>query len=73
MDNLIIEKILGVDLYLLTNDGKHHVLSLMDFIGNNGSSILFDSDDNRVPRYKIDIHLECDEYTFGLDCRGKNI
>ena len=71
MNKLIIEKILDIDLNLMAlSDGKHptmHTISLMNLMGNRDALMTIDCDDDRSPRYKIDIHLECDEYTFCLD------
>ena len=62
MDKLIIEKILGADLIVLTNDCKHHKLSFTNLKGNENSTLTIDRDDNRMPRFKIDIHLESEGY-----------
>ena len=67
MSKLIIEKILGVDLNVLTDDGEHHTFSLINLIGNEGSSMSVDTDDNRTPRCMIDIHLECDKFDYAID------
>ena len=66
-NNLIIEKILGVDLHVLTTNGKHHKISIMDLLGSEGGSLSVDTDDNRVPRCMIDIHLEADKFSYGID------
>lgn len=72
MDKLIIEKILGVDLNVLTNNGEYYKLSIMDLFGDvSGSSISFNTDDSRNPRCMIDIHLECDNFSYGVDTNGK--
>lgn len=52
-DKLIIEKILSVDLNVLTTNGEHHKLSIMDLLGNEGGSLSVDNDDNRTPKYMI--------------------
>lgn len=70
-DKLIIEKILSVDLNVLTTNGEHHKLSIMDLLGSEGGSMSIDGDDNRIPRYMIDIHLECDRFNYGVDINGK--
>lgn len=70
MSKLIIEKILGADLNVLTDNGEHHVFSLINLIGNEGSSMSVNTDDNRVPRCTIDIHLECDKFDYGIDIKG---
>lgn len=69
MDKLIIEKILSVDLNVLTTNGEHHKLSIMDLLGNEGCTMSIDNDDRRCPRNVIDIHLECDMFNYGLDVR----
>lgn len=66
-DELIIEKILGVDLNVLTTNGQHHKVSIMDLLGNEGGSLSVDTDDDRAPRCMIDIHLECDKFSYGVD------
>lgn len=70
-DELIIEKILGVDLNVLTTNGEHHKVSIMDLLGNEGGSLSVDTDDSRVPRCMVDIHLECDKFSYGVDINGK--
>lgn len=70
-DKLIIEKILGVDLNVLTINGERHKMLIMDLLGNEGGSFSVDADDSRVPRYMIDIHLECDKFSYGVDINGK--
>lgn len=68
MDKLSIEKILSVDLKVLTSNGEHHTLSFMDFMGNvAGSSMSIDTDDGRIPKCMIDIHLECNKFSYGVD------
>lgn len=70
MDKLIIEKILSVELNVLTSNGEYHKLSIMDLLGNEGgSSISVNTDDSRTPRCMIDIHLECDGFSYGVDVR----
>ena len=69
MDKLIIEKILSVDLNVLTTNGEHHKLSIMDLLGNVGGSMSVDDDDCRTPRNMIDIHLECDMFNYGIDIK----
>lgn len=70
MDKLIIEKILGADLNVLTSNGEQHVLSIMDLSGSQaGSSMSANIDDRRIPRCMIDIHLECDKFSYGVDIR----
>lgn len=71
-DKLIIEKILSVDLNVLTENGEHHKLSIMDLLGSEGGSMSVDTDDNRTPKYMIDIHLECDKFNYGVDINGKD-
>lgn len=71
-DKLIIEKILSVDLNVLTTNGEHHKLSIMDLLGNEGGSLSVNNDDNRSPRNMIDIHLECDKFNYGVDVNGKD-
>lgn len=67
-DKLIIEKILSVDLNVLTTNGEHHKLSIMDLLGNvTGSSMSIDTDDGRIPKCMIDIHLECNKFSYGVD------
>lgn len=69
-DKLIIEKILSVDLNVLTTNGEHHKLSIMDLLGNTGgSSMSVNTDDSRKPKCMIDIHLECDQFSYGVDIR----
>lgn len=68
-DKLIIEKILSVDLNVLTTNGEHHKLSIMDLLGNESGSMSIDNDDSRSPRNMIDIHLECDMFNYGIDIR----
>lgn len=68
-DKLIIKKILSVDLNVLTTDGEHHKFSIMDLLGNEGGSMSIDDDYNRIPRCMIDIHLECDKFSYGVDIR----
>lgn len=70
-DKLIIEKILSVDLNVLTTNGEHHKLSIMDLLGHEGSSLSVDTDNSRVPRCMIDIHLECDKFSYVVDINGK--
>lgn len=68
MNGLIIKQILGVDLNVITTNDEHHKLSIMDLIGYiEGSSISIDTDDGRNPKYTIDIHLECDKFSYGVD------
>ena len=68
MDKLIVKEVLGVDLKVLTSNGEHHTLSFMDFIGNvAGSSMSIDTDDGRVQKCMIDIHLECNKFSYGVD------
>lgn len=68
MDKLVIKEILSVDLNVLTKNGEHHTLSFMDLLGHTGgSSISFNTDDCRFPKCNIDIHLECDEFSYGID------
>lgn len=67
-NKLIIEKILSVDLNVLTTNGEHHKLSIMDLLGNTGgSSMSVNTDDSRKPKCMIDIHLECDQFSYGVD------
>ena len=47
-DKLIIEKILGVDLNVLTTNGEHHKVSIMDLLGNEGGSLSVDTDDSKI-------------------------
>lgn len=68
-NKLIIEKILSVDLNVLTTNGEHHKLSIMDLLGSEGSSMSIDKDDNRSPKCMVDIHLECDMFNYGVDIR----
>jgi hypothetical protein len=72
MDKLIIEKILGVDLNVLTSDGEHHTVSFMNLLNNECSSMTVDDECNRIPRYKIDLHLECDGFSVGIDHKRNN-
>lgn len=68
MDKLIIKEILSVDLNVLTTNGEHHKMSIMDMIGNTeGSSLSVNTDDCRKPKCMIDIHLECDKFSYGVD------
>lgn len=68
MDKLTIKEVLGVDLKVLTSNGEHHTLSFMDFIGNvTGSSMSIDADDGRISKCMIDIHLECNKFSYGVD------
>ena len=66
-DKLIIKKILGVDLNVLTTNGEYHKVSIMDLLGNEGGSLSVDNDDSRSPRIMIDIHLECYRFSYGVD------
>lgn len=66
-DRLIIEKILSVDLNVLTTNGEHHKMSIMDLLGNEDGSLSVDTDDSRVPRCMIDIHLEGNKFSYGVD------
>ena len=53
---------------MITTNDEHHKLSTMDLIGYiEGSSISIDTDDGRNPKYTIDIHLECDKFSYGVD------
>ena len=67
MDNLIIEQVLGVEFSVLCNDGEVHTISLLDLINNKNSSMSVVKDDMAVPRCIIDIHLECDGYSWVID------
>lgn len=67
MDKLVIEKVLGVDLKVITNDGKQHTVTINNLIDNKNSSVCMDCDKNRIPQCKIDIHLECKAYSFKID------
>ena len=64
MKDEIIEKILGVDIKVLTNTGKEKVLSISDLVNVSDSKTKFSVDENRFgyPYYKIDLHIECDGY-----------
>ena len=43
-------------------------MSIMDMIGNtDGSSLSVNTDDYREPKCMIDIHLECDKFSYGVD------
>lgn len=67
MGKLIIEKILGADLIVLNDDGRHRRISFTNLKGNEGSTFTIDCDENRIPRFKIDIHLETDGYDLSID------
>ena len=54
---------------MLTTNGEHHKLSIMDLLGHEGGSMSIDNDDNRIPRCMIDIHLKCDRFNYGVDVR----
>lgn len=64
MDELIVKKILGVDINVLTNTKEEKTISLFDLLNNENSTMCFDYDDFRKPYCKIDIHLECDGYNW---------
>ena len=74
MDKLTIEKILSVDLNVLTKNGEHHTISFMDFRDCvEGSSISVNTKDTRRPKCLLDIHLECNEFNCGVDViNGEN-
>lgn len=68
MDKLVIKEILSVDLNVLTKNGEYHTLSFMDLLGHTGgSSISVKIDDCISPKCDIDIHLECDGFSYGID------
>lgn len=67
----VIEKILGVDLHYLCNDGNEHIISITDFKNSSESTLTTCRDEKRIPVNKIDIHLECDQYSYYIDCIGK--
>lgn len=68
MGELIIKEILSVDLNVVTTNGEHHKVSIMDLLGDTGgSSISVNTDNGRKPKCMIDIHLECDRFSCGVD------
>ncbi len=68
MDNnkIIIEKILGVDLKVLTNEGIQRNISIRGLMDSEKCSMTIDNELYRKPETKIDIHLECDGYNLGV-------
>ena len=67
----VIEKILGVDLHCLCSDGDEHVISITDLKNNGENTLTTHIDEKRIPANKIDIHLECDQYSYYIDCIDK--
>lgn len=64
MKNEIIEKILGVDIKVLTKAGEERILSISDLMNVDDNKTIFsvNGDDHNSPYYKIDLHIECDGY-----------
>lgn len=64
MEDEIIEKILGIDIKVLTNTGEEKVLSISDLVNIDENKTKFSvcADEVNDPYYKIDLHIECDGY-----------
>ena len=66
MDKIIVQKILGVHLDVVTDKGELYTMSLTNLINNRDSKMAISYNDG-CPTYEIDIHLECDGYGLGVD------
>lgn len=68
MENEIIEKILGVDIKVTTDKGEERIISISDLIDidNKNTSLSVDKTFYSKPRCKINLHIECDGYSFKI-------
>lgn len=58
----IIDKIIGFDVHVLTQNNEKKTLSFLDFVNEQNSEITISKDDNKKPYYKLDLHIGCDGY-----------
>ena len=64
MENDVIERIIKVNAKVLTDKNEEKILTLTKIPKKNNSSISINRDDLKSPRYKIDLHIECDSYAW---------
>lgn len=62
MDKDIIEKIIGFDVHVLTQKNEKKTICFSDFVREKDSEIEISINDNEMPYYKLNLHIECDGY-----------
>lgn len=62
LEKEVVEKILCVNMTVLTNKSKR-ILSISNFTDQENSFLSIERDEERFPRYKIDVHIESDKYS----------
>lgn len=69
MENEIVEKILGVDIKVITDKGEERTVSISDLVGVDGekTSLSINGAFSNEPHYKINLHIECDGYGWKIN------
>ena len=62
MNKDIIEKILRFDIHAQTLSGENKLISFLDFVNMENTYLSIDKRGNEYSYYKLDLHIECDEY-----------
>lgn len=68
MKNEIIERILGVDIKVITDRGEERTISISDLVNidEKNTSLSVDKTFYNKPHCKINLHIECDGYRFKI-------
>lgn len=72
MEDLIVDKVLGVKINVLCTDGKEHTINFLNLSDSENSTINIkkyttEKNANIVSKYNIDIHIETINYQFYID------
>lgn len=72
MKDLIVENILGVEVKALCNDGNVHTVGWTELLRPEGCTYgsdkkMVNNGGEKVEKYIIDIHLECEGYDTVVD------
>lgn len=64
-EDITVEKILGVDIKLLCNDGQERTISISDLLNVTKSDISI-SKDWSTPKFKLVLDLQCDNVCWSI-------
>lgn len=69
MENLIVEKVLEIEIKVSCNDGKMHTIGFANLTNTEDTIIDIEKDaiNNNTTRCTIDFHLKCDSYDGMVD------